>query len=103
MAEPAPEPGAAALDAEHFRAIADYTYDWETWVGPSGEVRWVNPAVERITGYTVAECMAMPGYPMELVHEPDQAGVRAVLERARAGGSGNHFEFRVRRKDDAVV
>jgi PAS domain S-box-containing protein len=93
----------AALDAEHFRAIADYTYDWETWVGPSGEVRWVNPAVERITGYTAAECMALPDYPMELVHEPDRAGVRSVLERALAGESGNHFEFRVLRKDGVVV
>jgi PAS domain S-box-containing protein len=93
----------AGLGAEHFRAIADYTYDWETWVGPAGEVLWVNPAVERITGYTVAECLQMPSYPLELVHEPDRAGVSEVLARARASESGNHFEFRVRRKDGAVV
>jgi len=97
------ETRALALDPAHFRAIADYTYDWETWVGSGGEVRWVNPAVERITGYSVAECMALAHYPMELVHEPDRAGVRAVLERARAGESGNHFEFRVMRKDGAVT
>jgi PAS domain S-box-containing protein len=97
------ETRSGAIDAEHFRAIADYTYDWETWVGPSGEVRWVNPAVERITGFTAAECMALPDYPIELVHEPDRAGVRAMLERARAGESGNHFEFRVLRKDGEVV
>lgn len=93
----------AGLGAEHFRAIADYTYDWETWVGPAGEVLWVNPAVERITGYSVAECMQMPSYPLELVHEPDRAGVSAVLSRALASESGNHFEFRVRRKDGSVV
>jgi PAS domain S-box-containing protein len=94
---------AAELGAEHFRAIADYTYDWETWVGPGGEVLWINPAVERITGYSVAECMQMPSYPLELVFEPDRAGVREVLTRALASQSGNHFEFRVRRKDGAVV
>jgi PAS domain S-box-containing protein len=93
----------AGLGAEHFRAIADYTYDWETWVGPAGEVLWVNPAVERITGYSVAECLQMPSYPLDLVHEPDRAGVREVLARARASESGNHFEFRVRRKDGAIV
>jgi len=91
------------LGAEHFRAIADYTYDWETWMGPAGEVLWVNPAVERITGYSVAECMSMPSYPLELVHEPDRAGLREVLARARASESGNHFEFRVLRKDGVVV
>ncbi|HTV18667.1 MAG TPA: PAS domain S-box protein [Polyangiaceae bacterium] len=91
-----------ALGAEHFRAIADYTYDWETWVGPSGEVLWLNPAVERITGYSVAECVQLPDYPLELVHEEDRAGVRQVLGRARGGESGNHYEFRVQRKDGAV-
>jgi PAS domain S-box-containing protein len=90
------------LGAEHFRAIADFTYDWETWVGPDGAVRWVNPAVERITGYSVEECMQLADYPLELVHEEDRAGVRQVLARARANESGNHYEFRVQRKDGAV-
>jgi PAS domain S-box-containing protein len=90
------------LGAEHFRAIADYTYDWETWVGPGGEVLWVNPAVERITGYSVAECMQLDNYPLELVHEGDRAGVADLLARARASESGNHFEFRVLRKDGGI-
>ena len=38
-----------------FEAVADYTYDWETWMGPDGRPRWINPAVERMTGYTVEE------------------------------------------------
>lgn len=94
--------GETRLGADHFRAIADYTYDWETWVGPRGEVLWVNPAVERITGYSVNECMALPDYPLELVHESDRRGVADVLARARASESGNHFEFRVLRKDGGI-
>jgi two-component system, sensor histidine kinase len=90
------------LGAEHFRAIADYTYDWETWVGPGDEVLWVNPAVERITGYSIAECMRLENYPLELVHEGDRAGVADVLARARASESGNHYEFRVLRKDGGI-
>jgi PAS domain S-box-containing protein len=35
--------------AERFRAVADYTYDWENWIGVDGKLLWVNPAVERIT------------------------------------------------------
>jgi len=49
--------------AERFRAIADYTYDWESWIGIDGKLLWVNPAVERITGYSVDECLLMPGFP----------------------------------------
>jgi PAS domain S-box-containing protein len=92
----------SVLGAEHFRAIADYTYDWETWVGTGGEVVWMNPAVERITGYSVPECMQLSDYPLALVHEADRDAVRDVLGRARAGESGNHFEFRVRRKDGST-
>jgi PAS domain S-box-containing protein len=94
---------AAPLDAEHFRAIADYTYDWETWVGPDGVVRWINPAVERITGYSVTQCLELADYPLELVYEADRAIVLQVMDQARAGASGNHVEFRVARKDGSIV
>ena len=38
---------------ERLRVIADNTYDWEYWRGPSGNYLWVSPAFERITGYPV--------------------------------------------------
>jgi PAS domain S-box-containing protein len=82
-----------------YRAIANYTYDWETWVGPDNVVRWVNPAVERITGYGVAECLAMPDYPLPIIHEEDRPAMARYLASATWGGSGNHEEFRIRRKD----
>lgn len=47
------------LESERwFRAVADYTYDWETWISPKGEVLYTNPACERITGYSAAAFMA---------------------------------------------
>src|SRR5690606_29842322 len=47
----------AALDERWFRAVADYTTDWESWHAADGRLVWVNPAVERLTGYSVAECL----------------------------------------------
>jgi two-component system, sensor histidine kinase len=85
-----------------FRAIAEFTYDWESWISPDGELRWVNGAVERITGYSVAECMTMADYPLSLVHSLDRPAVAAVLLQARLGQPGNHFEFRVLRKDGDI-
>jgi len=82
-----------------FRAIANYTYDWETWVGPDNVARWINPAVARITGYGVAECLAMPDYPLPIVHDDDRSAMAQYLAAAAQGGSGNHEEFRIRRKD----
>jgi PAS domain S-box-containing protein len=85
-----------------YRAIANYTYDWETWAGPDNVARWINPAVERITGYSVAECLAMPDYPLSIVHEEDRTAVARHLASAARGQSGNHAEFRIRRKDGEV-
>ncbi|MBN2132513.1 MAG: PAS domain-containing protein, partial [Sedimentisphaerales bacterium] len=40
---------AARMSEQCFRAIANYTYDWEVWVGPAARVLWTNPAVTRVT------------------------------------------------------
>lgn len=85
-----------------FEAIANYTYDWESWMGPDGAPRWINPAVERMTGYSVAECLAMPDYPLPLIHEEDRAGMADHLRTAAAGQSGNDIAFRIRQKNGAT-
>lgn len=95
--------GAAVEDSSAlFEAIANFTYDWETWVGLDGRARWINPAVERISGYSVEECLAMPDYPLPLVHEHDRAEIARVLADAGRGGAGNDVEFRIYRKDKQV-
>jgi PAS domain S-box-containing protein len=80
------------------RAIAEYTYDWESWIGPDGRLRWVNGAVERIAGYSVADCLGMKDYPLPMVHGDDRARIEALLRAAREGSEGNDVEFRIVRK-----
>ncbi len=100
---PAKLPEAERRAAERlFEAVANYTYDWETWMGPDGRPRWINPAVERMTGYTVEECLAMPDYPLPIVHEEDRAGIAGHLRAAAAGQSGNDVAFRIRHKTGAI-
>ncbi|MFG0335796.1 MAG: PAS domain-containing sensor histidine kinase, partial [Maioricimonas sp. JB049] len=72
-----------------FRAIADCTYDWESWHRPDGQLLWVNAAVERITGYSPRECLAMPDYPLPLVAADDRDRIAEILCDAIAGRSGN--------------
>jgi len=84
---------------ERFKAIADYTYAWESWVGRDGELLWVNPAVEKFTGFSVAECFSMAEYPDAVVHEDDRARIRHLLRQAVSKRTtGNDVEFRIRRK-----
>jgi len=67
-----------------FRAIADYTFDWEDWIGTRGELIWVNPAVEHITGYTPEECYRMQDYPHSLIHPEDRSTSMQELQEGLA-------------------
>jgi len=83
-----------SLDDRWFRAVADYTYDWESWHGPDGKLIWVNPAVERITGYSVEECLAMRDYPLPLIVAEDRDRIADVLRSADGQSCGENIEFR---------
>ncbi len=87
---------------ERFRAIADYTYDWENWFDPNGKLIWVNPAVSRFTGYSVDECLSMPDFPMPLIDEADRERMTRLFAAAIQGQSDNDVEFRVRCKDGSL-
>lgn len=84
---------------QRFRAIADYTCDWENWFGPDGKLVWVNPAVEKITGFTIDECMSIPDFPLPLVHHEDREDIEKRFISAINGSSGEDVEFRLLCKD----
>jgi len=86
-------------NVDQFRSVADYTYDWESWHAVDGHLLWVNPAVERITGYSVAESFTMEGYPLPLVVSEDRERLTKVLESARRRTTGENVEFRCLHKN----
>lgn len=62
-------------------------------------MRWINPAVERITGYRPDECLRMADYPLPLVQKADRPMMAQLWAEALAGSSGNDVHFRVQHKD----
>ncbi|MHC4323951.1 MAG: PAS domain S-box protein, partial [Planctomycetota bacterium] len=94
---------ALRMSEQCFHAIADYSYFWETWISPAGRPIWTNPAVQKVTGYTIKELMAMRDYPMPLVYEEDRARVSKAFKYAVKGGKGREFEFRLCKKDGTVI
>ena len=98
------EEAAAAVPAERlFRTIANYTYDWESWLGLDRRLLWVNPAVERMTGYDTDACLSMADYPLPMVHPEDRFLVDGHLDAAVRGKSANDVEFRVDRADGSLL
>src|SRR5690606_34637730 len=85
-----------------FRLVADYTYDWESWHAPKGDLIWVNFAVERLTGYRPAECFAMPDYPLPIMLAEDREQMAQCFREACSGSSSNDVEFRIRHKNGQI-
>lgn len=79
----------------YFRTVANYTYDWESWHDPQGKLIWVNDSVQRMTGYSVEECLTMPEYPIPIVADADRPRMRQMLVDAIAGISHNDLEFEI--------
>jgi len=87
---------------KRFRAIADYTADWENWVGTDGELLWVNPMVFDFTGYSVEECLAMADFPIPIIDETDRERMRRHFKDAVRGTRGRNVEFRIICKDGSL-
>ncbi|MBM3132621.1 MAG: PAS domain S-box protein, partial [Chloroflexi bacterium] len=80
---------------ERFRTVADFTYDWEYWVGADGKFVWVSPSFERVTGYTVAELLDAPGLLNRIAHPDDRSVIEQHLGETFDSGNANEIEFRI--------
>jgi PAS domain S-box-containing protein len=59
------------VSEEKYRTVADFTYDWEFWVAPSGQYLYVSPSCERLTGYGADEFLADPTLLRRITHPDD--------------------------------
>lgn len=91
---------AALRDSEAwFKAIANYTANWESLFNFDGRIVWTNPAAERFTGYTPEEIVAMPDIIDVLVSKPDRAKARKMLRKAMVESEGTDNYLRCIRKN----
>jgi PAS domain S-box-containing protein len=81
------------IEDRWFRAVANYTYDWESWHDAEGRLKWVNRAVQRITGYSPSDCLAMQDYPLPLIAPDSRPKITAALADARRQTTGEDVEF----------
>lgn len=57
---------------EKYRTVANFTYNWETWMNPKGEFIYVSPSCLRITGYTTEEFIHDPALFFMIIHPEDR-------------------------------
>jgi two-component system sensor histidine kinase/response regulator len=81
-----------------YRIIADFTYDWETWVDAAGHWVYCSPACERVTGYRAEEFLARPALFLEITHDDDRADLLERLTEVEGNGVRD-LEFRIHHKN----
>lgn len=72
-----------------YKSIADFTYDWELLMSPSGEFLYVSPSCERITGYKPEEFKSDPELFVKIVQDEHK---ELVLKHIRGKLSGEEIE-----------
>lgn len=56
---------------QKFRTVADFSYTWEYWRGMNGNIIFMSPSVELITGYSAFEFESNPNLVNEIIYKPD--------------------------------
>ena len=44
---------------ERYRTVADFTLDWEFWIDPDGNYKYISPSAERILGRSVNQVLSV--------------------------------------------
>jgi diguanylate cyclase (GGDEF)-like protein/PAS domain S-box-containing protein len=92
----------ALLDSEHrYRMVADYNYDWESWIDPDGKQVYVSPSCERITGYSPDRFLEDDGFFTRIVYPDDLLMLNNYMQDTTSGEEGG-LEFRIYNKDAKV-
>ena len=87
---------------QSYQILAEYSWNWDYWLGADGRYRYVSPACEAICGHAPAEFIADPGLFESLLHPIDQTLWREhQLQSLEQPGQHPHsmIAMRIRRPD----
>ena len=85
-----------------YRTVADFTFDWEYWVNLDGELNYVSPSCERISGYTVQEFIDNPSLFREIIMPEDKGIWDQHYHNSREEFRQRELQFRIIRQDGTV-
>ena len=84
---------------ERFRTVADFTYNWESWLAQDCTFIYISPSVERITGYRPEEFLQEPELLKRIIHPDDRASFGRHIREGMGAVEPGSIEFRIMTKD----
>ncbi len=93
---------ALAKSEEKYRLVAEFTHDWEFWLGPEESILYCSPSCHKITGYAVTAFESDPGLLRRIVHPDDLAGYDQHRHGSQALKMEGDLEFRILHADGSV-
>jgi len=88
---------------EKFRTVADFTADWEFWVGEDGKLLYISPSCLEISGYSVEDFTSDPDLLSRIVHPDDREMFKGhIYEANREEKAMQEVEFRIIHRDGFV-
>lgn len=89
-----------------FKTLAEFTYDLEYWEDENGNIVYISPSCERITGYTQNEFISNPELLKKIIHPDDISALKHHLHIDYSFEKMDELseaEFRIIRKDKSII
>lgn len=78
-----------------YRTVADFTSDWEYWIGPDGSFIYVSPSCEEVCGYHSNEFFCNPQLMRHIIHLDDWHLFNDHLQHRTGQGGAKPIDFRI--------
>ncbi|MDP3837344.1 MAG: diguanylate cyclase, partial [Methylococcales bacterium] len=89
-----------------FKTVANFAYDWEYWVDKNGQVIYMSPSCERISGYTAEEFLADRLLLKKIIHPDDEKRWDAHVGDAHffeQEHDTDELDFKIIKKDSSIA
>lgn len=90
-------------ERDKYKTIADYTYDWESWIDDDGSFIYVSPSCERITGYKPQEFYDDKDLMYKIIHKDDVDAYKNHRNTFNAENERAPLEFRLYTKQNKLI
>lgn len=78
-----------------YHTIANFAFDWESWIDPDGAFVYSSPSCKRITGRAAEDFIADPGLLLKITHPQDRSRLEAHLQWPQNDSQPQELRFRI--------